>query len=132
MPEFNNPFSGTVPDRKLTLSELIRAIRLNISAEHEAVHLYMAHADATDNALARRVLTDVANEERVHIGEFMRLLEELAGDEAGWLDDGRKEVEEMIAGGAGSEELGPSESKAAEAGGVATGGSQFTVGSLRP
>ena len=43
MPEFVNPFSGVV-SRKMTKGELIRAIRLNIAAEHEAVHVYMAHA----------------------------------------------------------------------------------------
>ncbi len=94
MPEFVNPFSGAVP-RRLTKEELVRAIRLNIAAEHEAVHLYMAHADATDDELARKVLTDIANEEREHIGEFMELLRRLAPDEAGFLESGRKEVVEM-------------------------------------
>jgi len=95
MPEFANPFSGKVPDRKLTDQELIRAIRLNIAAEHEAIHLYMAHAEATDHPLAKRVLIDVANEEREHVGEFTRLLEILTGDEQEWVGHGRKEVEEM-------------------------------------
>jgi len=45
MPEFVNPFSGKIPERKLTSEELIRAIRLDLSAEEEAVHTYMAHAD---------------------------------------------------------------------------------------
>jgi rubrerythrin len=103
MPEFANPFSGTVPDRKLTKEELIRAIRLNIAAEHEAIHLYMAHAEATDHPLAKEVLIDIANEEREHVGEFMRLLEILTGDEAEWVAEGREEVEEMAA------ELGISE-----------------------
>jgi len=40
MPEFTNPFSGVVPGRKLTDAELARALRLNLSAEEEAVHLY--------------------------------------------------------------------------------------------
>lgn len=96
MPEFVNPFSGKVPDRKLSLSELIRAIRLNIAAEHEAVHLYMAHADATDHPLAKKVLIDIANEERVHIGEFTKLLEILTKDEAQYMSEGAKEVEEMM------------------------------------
>jgi len=39
MPEFLNSFSGSVPERKLTIQELIRAIRLDLAAEHEAVHL---------------------------------------------------------------------------------------------
>ena len=102
MPEFVNPFSGKVPERKLTLEELVRAIRLNIAAEQEAVHLYMAHADATDHPLAKKVLIDIANEERVHIGEFERLLEILTGDEAKWLAEGRAEVDEMAAELAGS------------------------------
>ena len=99
MPEFVNPFSGKVPDGKLTLGELVRAIRLNIAAEEEAVHLYMAHADATDHPLAKKVLIEVANEERQHIGEFSRLLQILTGDEDKWLADGAKEVDEMAAGG---------------------------------
>ena len=97
MPEFLNPFSGVVP-RKLTKGELIRAIRLNIAAEHEAVHLYTAHADAADDALARKVLTDIADEEREHIGEFMELLRRLAPEEAELLEAGRREVEEMASG----------------------------------
>jgi rubrerythrin len=95
MPEFINPFSGVVPDRKLSQEELIRAIRLNVAAEHEAIHLYMAHADATDHPLAKQVLTDIANEEREHVGEFMRLLEILTDDEDQWLAHGREEVDEM-------------------------------------
>ncbi len=102
MPEFVKPFSGMVPSRKMTVEELIRALRLNLSAEEEAVHLYMAHADATDNALAREVLIDIANEERVHVGEFQRLISILAPDEDGFLADGAREVDEMaerVAGG---------------------------------
>jgi hypothetical protein len=65
MPEFVNPFSGKIPDRKLTDSELVRALRLDLAAEEEATHTYMAHAEATDNPIAKAVLIDIANEERV-------------------------------------------------------------------
>ena len=95
MPEFLNPFSGMVPDRKLTLEELARAIRLDLAAEHEAVHLYMAHAEATDHPLAKKVLIDIANEERVHAGEFARLLSILTSDEDKFLAEGAEEVDEM-------------------------------------
>ncbi len=94
MPEFVNPFSGIVP-RKLTNSELARAIRLNLSAEEEAVHLYEAHADATNNELVRKVLLDIANEERVHAGEFQRVLNILLDDEETLLAKGANEVNEM-------------------------------------
>jgi len=49
-----------------------------IAAEYEAVQLYMQLAESTDNKLAIEVLKDVADEERVHAGEFLRLLKELA------------------------------------------------------
>ena len=93
MPEFANPFSGKVPDRKLTAGELVRAIRLDLAAEEEAIHQYLAQADVADNELARRVLTDIANEERQHAGEFLRLLQLLTGDEDKWLAEGATEVD---------------------------------------
>ena len=43
MPDFFNPFSGMVPDRKLTKEELIRVVRLDVAGELEAIHGYMAH-----------------------------------------------------------------------------------------
>jgi len=91
MPEFVNPFTGKIPDRVLTLRELVRAIRLDVAAEEEATHLYTAQADATDNPLAKKVLEDIANEERVHVGEFQHLIQLLTGDEDKWLADGAGE-----------------------------------------
>jgi Mn-containing catalase len=98
MPEFASPFPGLVPDRKITERELTRGVRLMLAAEHEAVHLYEALADATDNPLAREVLQDIANEERVHAGEFQKLLNILLPDEESLLAEGAAEVAEMAAG----------------------------------
>jgi len=98
MPEFVNPFTGVVPGRKMSDTELLRALRLDLSAEQEAIHLYLAHADATDNELARKVLKDIADEERVHAGEFQRLIKILAPDEESLLADGAQEVDDMAAG----------------------------------
>ncbi|NLW49675.1 MAG: Rubrerythrin [Candidatus Brocadiaceae bacterium] len=95
MPEFMNPFSGVVPERKMNKAELVRALRLGLAAEQEAVHLYESHADATDDELARAVLLDIANEERVHAGEFQRLISILVEDEADLLNEGAEEVDEI-------------------------------------
>ena len=97
MPEFVNPFSGVAAGRKLTARELTRAIRLTLSAEEEAVHLYQALADATDDPLAKAVLEDIADEERVHKGEFQRLLNILLPDEANFLAQGAAEVNDLAA-----------------------------------
>jgi len=96
MPDFGNPFSGLAKDRKLTEQELIRSIRFMISAEYEAIQLYMQLAESTDNKLAIEVLKDIANEERVHAGEFLRLLKELAPDEEKFYAEGAGEVEAEI------------------------------------
>ncbi len=95
MPEFVNPFVGMVPGRKMTNGELLRALRLSLAAEEEATHIYMALADATTNELARAVLIDIANEERVHKGEFQRLIELLAPQEADFMAEGASEVDEI-------------------------------------
>jgi rubrerythrin len=97
MPEFTDPFRQIAPSRKITLREVTRAIRLSVAAEEDATSLYEAIADATDSPLVRKVMQDVADEERVHVGEFQRLLSILLPDEDGWLADGAAEVNEMAA-----------------------------------
>jgi len=67
-----------------------------VAAEYEAVQLYMQLAESTDNKLAREVLKDIADEERVHAGEFLRLLKQLAPDEEKFYDEGTEEVQEII------------------------------------
>jgi len=97
MPDFGSPFSGLSNDRKLTDEELVRAIRFMVAAEYEATQLYLQLAESTDNKIAIAVLKDIANEEIVHAGEFLRLLRELAPNETGFYTKGAKEVEEIIA-----------------------------------
>ena len=96
MPDFGTPFAGLAEGKKLSHEELIRAIRFMVAAEYEAVQLYMQLAESTRNKLAIEVLKDVADEERVHAGEFLRLLKELSPEEAKFYAEGAKEVEEEI------------------------------------
>ncbi|MGD9948202.1 MAG: ferritin family protein [Desulfobulbus sp.] len=96
MPQFSTAFSGLANDKKLTNEELIRAIRFMIASEYEATQLYMQLAESTDNKLAIAVLKDIAEEELVHAGEFLRLLKELAPDEDKLYSKGAKEVKEFI------------------------------------
>jgi rubrerythrin len=104
MPGFCSAFSGLASDRKLTESELIRAIRFMVAAEYEAIQLYMQLAESTDNQLASQVLADIADEERVHAGEFLRLLKELAPDEESFYQEGVEEVETEFMGKTASSE----------------------------
>jgi rubrerythrin len=97
MPESSSPFSGMASARKLTKEELIRSVRFMVAAEFDAIRVYMQLAESTDHPLAVAVLKDVADEERVHVGEFLRLLRELAPKEASLYAKGAKEVEAEIA-----------------------------------
>ncbi len=96
MPEFTNAFSGLAAKRQLTHTELVRAIRYMIAAEYEAIQLYEQLAESTTNALARKVLYDIADEEKEHAGEFRRLLMEIAPDDEQFYTEGESETEENI------------------------------------
>jgi rubrerythrin len=96
MPDFGTPFSGLAQRQPISPEELVRAIRFMVAAEYEAVQLYMQLAESTDNKLASEVLKDIADEERVHAGEFLRLLKELDPEEEKFYAEGAKEVEEEI------------------------------------
>jgi len=99
MPTFANPFSGNV-ERKMSKEELIQAIRLNIAAELEAIYIYDAHVQATDDEFAKKVISDIRDEEKAHVGELMTLLRHLDPKETDFFLEGEEEVKEMM------EELG--------------------------
>lgn len=81
------------PDHKLSKSELIRQIRLNIAAEHDAAALYTSQAEQINDPQIKRQLLDIADEERVHIGEFQKILDKLTnGKESKLNQQGTKEV----------------------------------------
>lgn len=96
MPEFASIKPMLNPERKVSKEELIRTIRYFIAAEYEAVQLYMQLADSTDDKLVKKVLIDIAEEEIVHAGEFLRLLKEIYPEEFEFYKQGKEEVEEMM------------------------------------
>jgi rubrerythrin len=95
MPAFANPFQANV-ERKMTKEELIQAIRLDIAGELEAIYLYDAHVQATDNEMAKKVIADIRDEEKAHMGELMTLLRVLDPKEAELFASGESEVKEMF------------------------------------
>ena len=95
MPSFANPFVGNV-NRKMTDQELANAIRLDLASELEAIYLYDAHAEATDNPIAKKVLRDIRDEEKEHMGELLALLIYLDPKEKVLFDHGEGEVKEMM------------------------------------
>jgi rubrerythrin len=58
--------------------------------------MYVQLAESTNNKLAVAVLKDIADEELVHAGEFLKLLYELAPNEKALYAKGAGEVEAII------------------------------------
>ncbi len=70
-------------------------LRLGMIAELDAVNLYEQLAAKTKNKNIKKVLLDVAKEEKTHVGEFQTLLLELDEEQIEELEKGEKEVEEL-------------------------------------
>ncbi len=70
-------------------------LRAGMIAELDAVSFYEQMAAMTDNENIRKVLLDIAKEEKTHVGEFEALLVKLDKEYAEELEEGRKEVEEL-------------------------------------
>ena len=77
---------------KLDDRELSRALRDAIISEEEAIKQYEAIADSTDNSKIKSVLQEIADEEKVHVGELQTLLQTLSKNEESFLEKGEEEV----------------------------------------
>lgn len=98
MPEFSTPFRGNNNDRKLSPNELIRAIRFSIASEFEAIQLYEQISESIDNQEAKKVLDEIAGDERVHAGNFLYLLKLIAPKDAEACKEGFEEAQKVIKG----------------------------------
>lgn len=71
-------------------------LRVSIIAELDAINLYEQMANITENENIRKILLEVAREEKIHVGEFQTLLLEIDKEQEKELEEGKKEVEELI------------------------------------
>jgi len=77
----------------LTGRELTRALRDAIIGEENAIKQYATIVDSTVDNLTKKVLQDIADEEKVHVGEIQKLLTIMLDQEQDFLDEGAEEVE---------------------------------------
>jgi rubrerythrin len=71
-------------------------LRLAMIAELDAISLYEQLAAATDNENIKKILLDVAKEEKTHVGEFQTLLLKEDIEQVEELEKGKEEVEEIL------------------------------------
>jgi len=72
-------------------------LRAAIIAELDAINLYEQMANMTNNNDMKKILLDVAKEEKTHVGEFQELLLRQDEEQVGELQAGKEEVEEELA-----------------------------------
>lgn len=71
-------------------------LRTGIIAELDAINLYEQMAAMTENEDIRKILLDIAREEKTHVGEFQTLLLIEDEEQVKELEEGKKEVEEEL------------------------------------
>lgn len=79
-------------EKKLLDCEILRVA---IIAELDAVNLYEQLAASTTNENLKKVLLEVAREEKTHVGEFQTLLLKEDKEQAEELEKGKKEAEDI-------------------------------------
>ena len=82
---------------KLKKDDLDREIlRAGIIAELDAINLYEQMANMTQNGDIRKVLIEIAREEKTHVGEFQTLLLNHDREQLSELEKGKTEVDELL------------------------------------
>ncbi|MCC4770736.1 rubrerythrin [Methanosarcina sp. DH2] len=71
-------------------------LRAGIIAELDAINLYEQMASLARNEDIRKILLDIAKEEKTHVGEFQALLLRFDPQQKEELEAGAEEVEEEL------------------------------------
>jgi rubrerythrin len=71
-------------------------LRAGVVAELDAINLYEQMAAMAKDKDLKKILLDIAKEEKTHVGEFLTLLLKKDGEQEAELKEGKKEVEELV------------------------------------
>jgi rubrerythrin len=71
-------------------------LRAGIIAELDAINLYEQMAAVANNSDIKKILLDIAKEEKTHVGEFLTLLLGKDREQGVELEKGKEEIEELI------------------------------------
>lgn len=78
-------------NEKYDKKRLAIAIREKINEENEAINSYLSLVPHITDQEISRIIHDIANEEKVHVGELQEILYNLDPDELKKEKEGRKE-----------------------------------------
>lgn len=72
-------------------------LRLGVIAELDAINLYQQMAAMAQSEEIKKILLDIAKEEKTHVGEFQALLLARDPQQTQELEEGKKEVAKELA-----------------------------------
>lgn len=78
-------------NEKYDKKRLAIAIRQKVNEENDAINSYLSLVPHIDDPNISRIIQDIANEEKVHVGELQKILYNLDPDELKKEKEGRKE-----------------------------------------
>jgi rubrerythrin len=82
---------------KLKKGDIDREIaRTGMIAELDAINLYEQMASLAEKESIKKILLDIAKEEKTHMGEFQTLLLREDAEQKKELETGKKEVDEKV------------------------------------
>lgn len=74
----------------------VEILRTGIIAELDAINLYEQMAALAKDENIKKMLLDIAKEEKTHVGEFQTLLLNRDSEQVKELEKGKKEVKEEV------------------------------------
>lgn len=92
-----NEMMATIPTEKGINADM-QALRVSIISELDAISLYEQLAEIVQDENVKKVLLDVAKEEKTHVSEFETLLLKLDPEQKKEMKAGEKEVEDVSEG----------------------------------
>jgi rubrerythrin len=86
-----DPFVATTA-KQFSLQELQQAIRADIAGELEAIIGYEAHAMSCNDERVKQILTQIADDEKKHVGQLQQVLHMLNPREKQMFDQGQNKI----------------------------------------
>jgi rubrerythrin len=93
---FNKDPIEQAREKSFSKDDIAMALRNDIIAELDAINYYLQQARLETDKKVKKIHLDIANEEKIHLGEFLTLLLKYDPDQKEMIEHGKKEVSELL------------------------------------
>lgn len=96
MPDFGSPVIPPSNTPVTDKEQMSRMVRFAIAGELEAINQYQIIAESVDDNIVKQTVQSISDEEKVHVGELLRVLSYLDENEPSSWGRGSRETQERI------------------------------------